>query len=99
MTKKLRMENKDIKKSQDSMKEEINDLKRAHEELLDDISLMEMHQKEMVLHLRGIPQTHNEQIQEKLSQEIENWLGVEVEEMLLDIDKIFRIKSERSDHL
>ncbi|CAI5784569.1 Hypothetical predicted protein, partial [Podarcis lilfordi] len=77
MTKKLRMENKDIKKSQDSMKEEINDLKRAHEELLDDISLMEMRQKEMALRFRGVPQTHDEQIQEKLSQEIANWLGVE----------------------
>lgn len=97
MTKKLQMENKDIKKSQDSTKEEINDLKRAHEELLDDISLMEMRQKETVLRFRGVPQTHDEQIQEKLSQEIANWLGVEVEEMLLDIDKIFRIKSERSD--
>lgn len=97
MTKKLQMENKDIKKSQDSTKEEINNLKRAHEELLDDISLMEMRQKETVLRFRGVPQTHDEQIQEKLSQEIANWLGVEVEEMLLDIDKIFRIKSERSD--
>ncbi|CAI5799322.1 glutamic acid-rich protein-like isoform X1 [Podarcis lilfordi] len=97
MTKKLQIENKDIKKSQDSTKEEINDLKRAHEELLDDLSLMEMCQKEMVLRFRGVPQTYDEQIQEKLSQEIANWLGVEVEEMLLDIDKIFRIKSERSD--
>lgn len=38
----------------------------------------------------------NEDIETKLTKELARWLGVQEEELIMDIDKIFRINSERT---
>lgn len=58
-TKKTQTENKELKKGQDTINDEILELKRIHEETLDQTAILEMHQRELILCFRGIPDIEN----------------------------------------
>lgn len=56
VTKKLTSKNKEFIKIKEAVKEEVSDLKRMHEEILNEIAVLEMHQRELILCFRGIPE-------------------------------------------
>lgn len=48
------------------------------------------------MRFRGVKENQEEEISTKLLKELADWLGVEEDELLLDIEKIFRIKVNKS---
>ncbi|XP_077778983.1 uncharacterized protein LOC144326308 [Podarcis muralis] len=94
--KKLSSNNMKTKEIQETMKVETQELRIFHEEVLDQIVMLEMHQREFILRLRGVLEVQEEEIEQELIQEIGKWLEVQEDELLMDIDKIFRIKSDNT---
>ncbi|XP_060135413.1 uncharacterized protein LOC132592736 [Zootoca vivipara] len=93
---KLTTESKDLKRMQERNDKERRELLKAQEELADQLALVEMRQKELILRLRGVPERQGERIDEKICKELAAWLGVGEDELTLDVDKIYRVRGDRS---
>ncbi|CAI7935397.1 Hypothetical predicted protein [Podarcis lilfordi] len=83
---------KESKKETDRIRGEIKDISKTQEELLDNMSMLEMRQKQLNLKFRGIPEGINENIRAKLIKELANWLDMRKEEIGYTIANAFRIK-------
>ncbi|XP_060125029.1 uncharacterized protein LOC132591260 [Zootoca vivipara] len=94
ITKKIQQENRDLKKYQDTTNVGMSQLKQAQEDILDQIAILEMYQRELILRFRGVPEVQGEDIMSKLIKELAEWLGVREEELIMDVDKIFRVRPE-----
>ncbi|XP_060129614.1 uncharacterized protein LOC118084639 [Zootoca vivipara] len=93
---KLTSESRDLKRIQERNDKERRELLKTQEDLADQLALIEMRQKELILRLRGVPERQGERIEEKLFKELANWLGVKEEDLMMDVDKIYRIRGDRS---
>ncbi|XP_077778991.1 uncharacterized protein LOC144326318 [Podarcis muralis] len=94
--KKNQQDQKEMKRYQEKNKEEIDELKRIQEDSWDSLAILQMKQREMVLCLRGIKESQDEDTSTKLIKATADWLGVQEQEMILDIEKIFRIRVSKA---
>nr|XP_034975946.1 G-protein coupled receptor 157 isoform X1 [Zootoca vivipara] len=90
--KKTQKDLKETKKETEKIREEMSDMNKLHEDILDSIALLEMRQKQLNLKFRGIPEEANENIRLKIVTNLAVWLGLKEEEVDSKISNAFRIK-------
>lgn len=90
--KKTRIELKDIKREKERIKTEMMDLNKAQEEMKDIIAMNELRQRGVNLRFRAVPETQNENIKERLTMELAEWMGLPAEEMANNIQNAFRMR-------
>ncbi|XP_077778999.1 uncharacterized protein LOC144326337 [Podarcis muralis] len=94
--KKSLQEQREMKRHQEKNKEETDELRKIQEDTWDSLAILQMKQREMILRVRGVKENQDEDIFTKLTKAIAEWLGVQEQEMILDIEKIFRIKVDKT---
>nr|XP_034967846.1 glutamic acid-rich protein-like isoform X1 [Zootoca vivipara]XP_034967847.1 glutamic acid-rich protein-like isoform X1 [Zootoca vivipara]XP_034967848.1 glutamic acid-rich protein-like isoform X1 [Zootoca vivipara]XP_034967849.1 glutamic acid-rich protein-like isoform X1 [Zootoca vivipara]XP_034967850.1 glutamic acid-rich protein-like isoform X1 [Zootoca vivipara]XP_034967852.1 glutamic acid-rich protein-like isoform X1 [Zootoca vivipara]XP_034967853.1 glutamic acid-rich protein-like isofor len=90
--KKTQKDVKEVKKETDKVKDKMKKMDRAHEQMLDNLALIEMKQRQLNLKLRGIPEESGEDIKSRIIAELAKWMGKTDEEVSQTIVNAFRIK-------
>lgn len=91
--KKTRVEMKEVKREEEKLKTGLFEVNKTQEEVWDAIAMNELRQREVNLRLRAVPETQGENIREKLTIEIAQWLAIQKEEVERSVQNAFRIRT------
>ncbi|XP_053229024.1 glutamic acid-rich protein-like [Podarcis raffonei] len=91
--KRTKLEMREVKREEEEMRAEVLEINKTQEDIWDAIAMNDLRQREQNLRLRSMPEVQGENLREKLTLEIAQWLGMEVEEVRKTIQNVFRIKT------
>lgn len=90
--KRTKGEIRDIKRDKEKIKSDVMELSRTQEEIKDIIAMNELRQRGVNLRLRAVSETQNENVKERLTKELAEWMGISVEEMANSVLNAFRMR-------
>lgn len=83
---------RETKRKTERVRGEMLEMNKQQKEMLDNMALLEMRQKQLNLKFRGVPEEMNENIRAKIIRELVNWMDLKEEDIEPTIVNLFRIK-------
>lgn len=83
---------RETKRETERVRGEMLEMNKQQKEMLDNMALLEMRQKQLNLKFRGVPEEMNENIRAKIIRELVNWMDLKEEDIEPTIVNLFRIK-------